>query len=214
METEKKVQSTVNKAYEVSTTLWAISVLNTGSLLTGHSVIVVEGLKEDDSFFPKRFIGHYDIKAKPFEGQSSLGNTKGFISKVTIEENEKVTFEGKEDYYRFHSKTYYRSPLEAKAMIESIKKDKQLVAPYKEKRDTEKANAPKNITNLALEEYLQSKIGEPPLKYQLVGKNSLLADDGAGDNCAGWVLEKLAIANIGDGSGKPKPAITVGCTVS
>ena len=53
-----------------------------------------------------------------------------------------------------------------------------------------------------------------PLKYQKLGKSHFLVgffgDSEDGDNCTGWCLEKLAVAGIGDGTGKPKPAKQAG----
>jgi hypothetical protein len=55
------------------------------------------------------------------------------------------------------------------------------------------------------------------LRYQKLGKyhplTRLLGDPLNGDNCTGWCLEKLAIAGIGSGDGKPKPFWQAGqCT--
>jgi len=41
-------------------------------------------------------------------------------------------------------------------------------------------------------------------RYQHLGKSHLLADEGAGDNCATWCVEKLDIAGIEAYGTKPK----------
>lgn len=182
-----KFTSRINSKHEFNENFWLISVVNTGNRFKGHSVLVVEGITKisDDnaSFFNQQlFVGRYDITAELYEQQDSSINLKGYINEVRIKEGSTYEAVLTRDYGQFSSKTH--PPVEyikVQKMLESIHADKKKVA-------------------LSLQQ------GSGFLEFQQVGKNSLLADEGRGDNCAGWILEKLAIVGIGDGTAKPVPA--------
>lgn len=180
--------------YTFDETTWVITVLNTGTRLAGHSVIVIEGQNKNPITNKiENFIGQYDIKFTPYTLQESSFNIKGYISAVDIFENSHST----RDYSRYTAKSYPVDAMKAKEMIRSIKADQvkteQLI------RMIESGS----VQEESIDSYFIQNQGF--FEYQLMGKSSYLADDGAGDNCAGWVLAKLAVAGIGDGSGKPFP---------
>ena len=112
--------SRINGDYEINEQQWVISILNTtGSLVSGHSAIVVEGLEADSkSIYMKPFIGQYDIAAASEEGGM---NAKGYITKIKIFENE----QNKRNYAeeKYPARSYYATPAAAKQMILSIKED-------------------------------------------------------------------------------------------
>jgi len=72
---------------------WLISIINTGSKSGGHAALVVEGMETDLSkpLFPSVFIGQYDIAANAEEKQDSSINTKGYVTKIKVYENEACT---------------------------------------------------------------------------------------------------------------------------
>jgi hypothetical protein len=176
-------QSRINETYEYNENIWIISVVNTtGSIVAGHTAIVVEGLEKMDGIYEKPFIGQYDIAANAEE--ESCINVKGYITKIKCFENE----ENKRDYAKekYPALSYYVEPIKAKEMIRSVKED-----------------ALKTKQAMTIGSYVDL------LRYQKLGKNhlltQLLGDPLNGDNCTGWCLEKLAIAGVGNGNGKPKP---------
>lgn len=182
------MQSKINKEFDYNHNKWVVSIINTASG-QGHSAIVVEGqIKGDDSkFHPtyKNFIGQYDISANAQDDGDGCGiNTNGYITKIKCFENERC----KRDFEKanYPSKSYWVRPDDAQKMIQSIKADAIKI---------ERAWATNDMSQM--------------LKYQKLGKHHILVqlfgDPEKGDNCTGWCLEKLAIAGIGDGKGKPKP---------
>ncbi len=206
-------QSKINPKFEYNEAKWVVSVLNTtGSLIDGHAAIVVEGIENDHfSLNKKVFIGQYDISANSEEG--GLINPQGYITKIKCYENE----ENKRDYEskRYPSQSYYITRLAAWKMVASIKADRARTEQAME-------NWARNSRNLKKGEHEQKESfildldGKPiePISYQKLGKHhpfvKLLLDPEQGDNCAGWCLEKLAIAGIGDGTGIPKPKVISG----
>ena len=103
---------------------WLISIINTGSKSGGHAALVVEGMETDLSkpLFPSVFIGQYDIAANAEEKQDSSINTKGYITKIKVYENEECT----RDYEKLNypAKSYIVSREQAKRMIIAIKQDR------------------------------------------------------------------------------------------
>jgi hypothetical protein len=178
--------SRVKENYEFNTEIWVVSVLNTGSKLGGHAMIVVEGIQRNShSLYDQLFIGQYDIRATLDEFQDSSLNSKGKITEIKCHEG----FEYKREYKMYTSKCHYVTPLKAKEMIASIKEDQAVC---------ERASHGK---------------GDYP-SFQYLGTNHLLSETNMGDNCASWCLKKLAIAGIGDGSGKSKPEkVAGGCLI-
>lgn len=182
------MNSKINNKFDYDSDKWVVSIINTAPG-KGHSVIVVEGQIKvvDEKFFPtyKEFIGQYDISANAQDVGYGCGiNTSGYITKIRCYENEQCT----RDYEKakYPSKSFWVTPSDAQAMIDSIKNDADYI---------QNAWDTGNVDQL--------------LKYQNLGKHhplvELFGEPDKGDNCTGWCLEKLAIAGIGDGKGKPKP---------
>ena len=210
-------KSKINPEFEYNQTKWVVSVLNTtGSLIDGHAAIVVEGMEEDRfSLNKKLFIGQYDISANSETGGL---NPQGYITKIKCYENE----ENKRDYEkeRYPSQSYYVTRLAAWKMIASIQADRARTAQAMENWARDSRNSKKG-EHEQKESLIVDLDGKPiePLLYQKLGKHhpfvKLLFDPEKGDNCAGWCLEKLAIAGIGDGTGIPKPKVIAGqCLIS
>lgn len=211
-------KSKINSKFEYNEIKWVVSVLNTtGSLIGGHAAIVVEGVEEDSfSLNKKLFIGQYDISANSEEGD--LINPQGYITKIKCFENE----ENKRDYEKEQcpSQSYYVTRLAAWRMIAFIKADRARTAQAMENWARKGRNLKKG-EHEPKESLIVDLNGNPiePLKYQKLGKHhplvKLFYDADKGDNCAGWCLEKLAIAGIGDGTDIPKPKIIAGqCILS
>ena len=206
---EAAIPSRINPKYIITPEKWVISVMNTGSILGGHSVMVIEGIGQYSErvglFGNGFFVNQYDIRAIVFEsGSSSASNCKGIISEVRC-------FEGNEhtrDYSKFPAKSHYCDPNRAKEMIYSIHQDKQKVESFMKEIH--------NIENIETKEAQQERLAallsseDKYLKYQTRGAHGILTKISDGDNCAGWCNEKLAIAGIGDGTQLPKPKIAAG----
>jgi len=192
-------KSIINNEFEYDEQTWIVTVLNTGSKFGGHSIIVVEGLKTNSIHNRvENFIGQYDIKFTKYAIQDSSFNTKGYVSSVDIFENTKS-----ERHYGDHTaKSYCVDAGKAQEMILSIKKDQDKIHQLNA-MITNGSVAQDAIDSVFIKQY-------GFLEYQLIGKSSVLADEGAGDNCAGWTLAKLAVAGIGDGNGKPIPQKAAG----
>ena len=112
------MKSKVNSSYKIYENLWVVSVINTGSKLSGHSQLVVEGIVQNEPF-----VKIFDIRATPTEARSSFFNrlnAKGVITKIVIHEQYK---EGR-DYERYTSKSYYAEPEHVNKTIEAIKAEK------------------------------------------------------------------------------------------
>ena len=213
-------KSKINPELEYNEIKWVVSVLNTtGSLVDGHSAMVVEGIEEDHfSMNKKVFIGQYDISVGSEAKQGGLINPQGYITKIKCFENE----ENKRDYERerFPSQSYHVTRLAARKMIAFIKADCARTEQAMENWARESRNLRKG-EHEKKESLIVDLEGKPiePLRYQKLGKHhplvSLMYNPEQGDNCAGWCLEKLAIAGIGDGTGLPKPKVIAGqCILS
>lgn len=161
--------------------VWVVSVLNTGDKLGGHAMIVVEGMQKNSGFHSQLFVGQYDILAVPTENQDAVINKKGCITDVRCFEADQC----QRSYEEYASKSYFIDPNEAKKMIISIKKDKEICD--KAKRGE----------------------GEYPL-YQYVGTIHPLSDTGMGHNCASWCVEKLKEGgiNLDVSFAKPKSLVS------
>ncbi len=204
--------SVINNKFNVSKDEWVVSIINTGSKSGGYAAIVVEGIETDEkySLFQQAFINQYDITAQPDPEQSGSLNIKGYINQVRCYEGA----ENKRDYQgkKFPGESKYAEPLAVKRMIDSIKKD----AVHTER-------AMENISRKARSEPLildEKNIPIEPFRFQYLGKNhplvKIFGNTTEGNNCASWSLEKLSIANIGDGDGIPKPKKVAGqikCTI-
>lgn len=187
----KEIESAVNKTYKFSQNRWVISIVNSkgNTLLSGHAVMVIEGIDEK----LKLFRWEYDITANAPENmpdQNSL-NQKGFITKIRGPNEGKAV----RDYTNNPKVSYYFGPDDVKIIVEEIKKDAI---------QTEKAMANLNKEDAQKERDENGKIYEL-LRYQKLGKDHILVklfgDDEHGNNCAGWCYEKLGVSK------KPKPPI-------
>ena len=133
------------------------------------------------------FIGEYDITAQLYEDQDSSINKKGYISEVRCYESNTKYKRG--DYSGYTHTSYDVEREKVEEMIKSIKMDKAKVVE-------------------------SMKSGTGFLKFQFVGSNHLLADEGSGDNCASWSINKLLIAGIDETYEKTKPEkVSGGCVL-
>ena len=106
-------KSRVTTDYEFNEEEWVVSVLNSGSAIEGHSVLVVEGMDNGHLF-----VGHYDINAKIITGG------KGVITRINCNESDSYLFEYKE----FTRKSYRYIPKgKVREMISSIRADAKAV---------------------------------------------------------------------------------------
>lgn len=88
-------KSVINPKFEFDSKTWVISVINTGGVLNGHSVLLVEGMKrtQGSSMFPeeKLFVGQYDIFAATVDhpGVPDMEEQKGlsdYLSSINQDE--------------------------------------------------------------------------------------------------------------------------------
>lgn len=188
--------SAVNKNFSFTTDRWIVSKLNwdtgTTGLLGGHIVLVVEGLVRDPVSFHslQLFVGQYDMNALPLDDEANsifqyipeqLRNVKGIVSDIRVYEGNHYTvndkFNALEKYPSCHSKSAYRTPGQAKRMIDSIKEDKQ-------KTDQAKAKNPWMIEDF--------------IPYQSAGDKRFNAKN-EGHNCVTWVESKLQLTGLTEG---------------
>lgn len=173
------MKSKVKSNYEFDEETWVVSVVNTGDKLPGHAIIVVEGIKLlDERGAKSAFITQYDIQAALFPNEMQ----DSVLNKKGYIKEIRI-FETSRDYKLYQSKSHYALPEKVKDMIASIEADKIICE-----------RASKNEPNY-----------EFP-SYQLYGEG-FFGSKGKGDNCAGWCDKKLALAGIGNGTGKPKPKV-------
>lgn len=176
-------QSNINKNFSFNENRWVISVIKVGHGF-GHSILYIEGLlSKGISFRPEFYIKGYDIQAELFKEQKNMVDQTGFIKEIRC-------FTGYTDsnFDQLASKSYYVLPALVLKMIESIEQDVKLCRSQEENKISPQERTP----------------------YSLLGKNpsiiltTFIKTEGF-HNCASWVLEKLSIAGIGDGTGKSKP---------
>jgi hypothetical protein len=183
--------SRIKPEWNITEGSWVVSLLNTGSKIGGHAVIVVEGYQDNHLW-----VGQYDIKAIATAEkvadvvQNSIGNTQGYIYKIDIFEKE---IYGR-DYSSFASQSWTASPDDVRAMIQEIHQQKELLEEGK-------------------------RVGNLVFPFQTAGckRLSILGGNGA-DNCVTWAEKYLAIARIGNeeiktDKVKASPAIHVTCVI-
>lgn len=208
-------KSQINSDFEFNEKKWVISILNTTprDIIQGHSAIVIEGLVKDPLSISglKPILIQYDLTSAAEENQNSI-NTKGYITKIrrygTTEEDKEKGTENKRNYeeLKFPAKSYRVETDAAKRMIDSIESDRHRTEQAMENWSRASSG----------QEPIRGEDGEPvrPLRYQKLGKHhpivELFGVNSHGDNCAGWCIEKLSVAGIGDGTDKPKPAVAAG----
>ena len=110
--------SQIEPSWEIREKSWVVSLLNSGSKIGGHAVIVVEGIQNN-----RVWVGQYDITASAVIEtttdivQDSLGNTPGYIDQIRIFEGDKYG----RDYSNFSSKSWTADPEKVAHMITKIK---------------------------------------------------------------------------------------------
>jgi hypothetical protein len=161
--------SCVNKGFAFDANTWAVSLLNSGSNLVGHAIILVEGIKDQ-----ALFVGQYDMKAKVVleetgSIQNLMKNYQGVINQIDIHE---ASTYGR-DYSSMPGRTWHGTAEKVDQMIKNI-------------------HQMRNILESSI------KQGVYPYKYQGAGSESVLPGNG-GDNCVTWAEKKLAIAGLGNG---------------
>ena len=219
-------RSVIDPAYSYSNNLWIVSFLNflgTGDtcaddvedqhnnsykqgtsgplnlFFSGQAAIVVEGFKIVDDK-PQKFIGEYYIKAMQWGKPKLSGINKiGYITKIRCFENDQniLHYCSKKFLHRSHNVLVTN----AKKMIEAIKKDAVQTEKAWENKERPQRLPPLNVD--------ANGKAITFLPYQFIGMNhplvKLFGRSADGDNCAGWCLQKMKIAGIGDGTGKPTP---------
>jgi len=160
-------KSKVSEDFTFNEEVWVVSILNTGAKMSGHSVILVEGIKDGAAF-----VRQCDITAEllPEETKSIIRepfrNVKGKINQVRIFESYHPTLE----YDKKSSRSVYADPESVLLMLNAIEQD----------RDTT----------------IKAQRGEGLyLQYEYSGRYSMFSS-GAADNCPTWCYEKLKIAGI------------------
>jgi hypothetical protein len=188
--------SRLDKEIEIDEKYWAVSLVNTGSVLGGHSAIIVEGLQKVGPRLcdTELFYGFYDIKACVYDEEKSTFNVnkKGYIYRVTVHEGSQYPAQ---DITKYLSRTQLVTVESARRMIADIKTDRQAIL------DKEKAQHKDCEPGGLLDKSLYPQ-------YELIGVDSIFGSKGRGMNCANWCADKLLIAGIGNGSLK-KP----GCLI-
>ncbi len=184
--------SQINSDFTFTKEVFVVSLVNIGDPILGHATLVVEGVRTKDvgSFSEDElFIGQYDIVVEYEDSvlQNINPNRSGIIKEIRIFESNSY---GK-DYTQYRSESYLVDVDNVDRMLESIMEDHEIVE--------------------------QSKQGIcEPLLYQRLGKDhpwiNLFSLNENGDNCMGWCLEKLAIAEVLESQNKlSKPRAIGGC---
>jgi hypothetical protein len=175
-------RSIVEKKFIVTEQIWVVSLINTGSIFTGHSMILLEGLENGQPL-----IRQCDIKAIPLEEETEqsigapLRNVKGKITDIRTF----TDYDRNKEKYQKNARSWYVTPTEAKRMLEDIQKDKDRTEAAKQGQG----------------EYIS---------YQYAGRESFWSNDNA-HNCPSWCYEKLEKADVKiaplplDKFGKQKP---------
>lgn len=168
--------SHVSSGWDFSETCWVVSLLNTGSALTGHAMIVVEGIENN-----RLFIGQYEVRSKIIIDQTigdvmqrTMGNAQGYIAEIRVIEN---FDEYTRDYKDYSHKSWYATPEKVRIMIDTVKDASQAIK-----------NAIENGEDL-------------PFKYQAAGSSRfwLLGGNG-GESCVTWAEKQLKLAEVGNGT--------------
>jgi hypothetical protein len=180
---------------ELTLTRWVVSVVNTGSILAGHSAIVIEGLKQREegrlSGGSELFYGFYDIRAAvwPDEQKKSSVTQTGYVYKVTVKQDNKYP-EGV-DMSRYYAKSWEVAPARANKVIAAILADRDKILAiddgYGEGGHPDKSRYP---------------------AWSLLGMNDVFGDRGKGMNCTNYCAAWLYAAEIGNGGGKKPSSLT------
>lgn len=168
--------SRVSSGWEFSEQAWVVSLLNTGSVLTGHAVIVVEGIENNTVF-----VGQYEVSSKIIVDQTvgdvmqrTMGNAQGYIAEIRVIENVgKYT----RNYEGYTHKSWYATPENVRIMIDSVKGASEAI------------------------KYAIESGEDLPYKYQTAGSSRfwLLGGNG-GESCVTWAENQLKLAQIGNGT--------------
>lgn len=220
------MQPTVTKNNETyDQNLWVVTHLNFGKSseanagvrgllagLNGHSGLLVEGLEESEENPEQlvKFFYFFDIRALPLEETvSSLDNTKGIIIEIRAIQNPPY------DYSVIDGASYVRPADGAKRMCANILREKEgLDALLQNICDAKGLSLDQVRASRAYHllgaDGLKMVAENEAFRYQKYGKHALFTYVANGDNCTGWCNRQMAIAGIGDGTGKPKPKVAAG----
>lgn len=162
-------QSRVKPSLDFNNRKFLVCLASGGSILGGHAIITVEGLKNDGSLYQRVC----DITACAGEEnsviQESLGNRQGYIDRIRVYEE----FKGGFDYSSLKAESWY-APLEKiEALMSHI---------VEKKKRLEKAREDKQPS---------------PFKYQTAGSRRLwIFGSNGGENCLTWSQRELIDAYI------------------
>lgn len=119
-----KEKSRINSAYEFKEDLWVISLINTGTILGGHSKIVIEGIKENSLYIVECHA--MVIPDENEDNESSLPqafrNTKGTLRPLISEKDNYKDEQKLTQYSTSTSTSYYIAPANADLIINEVKK--------------------------------------------------------------------------------------------
>lgn len=175
---------------ELSTELWVVSVVNTGSILAGHSAIIIEGLKPKEDRMVggnELFYGFYDIRATMNPGDEKISSVlqTGYVHKIEVKELNH--YPELKDISRYYARSWEIKPERAHKIIAAIKKDRNdLLAiddGYAPGSHPDKSRYP---------------------KWSVLGMESIVGDLlGRGMNCTNYCANWLKAGDIGTHGKKP-----------
>lgn len=172
--------SQVNHTLRYTDTLWVVSLQNSGKVCGGHSRIIVEGIALERHFVGQYEVAHYvGISSSAADKvQDLIGNVQGYITEIKI--HQAVNY--RHDYAKYHSKSWFVSPIDVLKMVATIKTMCNAI-----EQEMVKYRETGNITYLTH-------------KYQVAGAHrTALLGGNAGHSCVTWAEEMLKIAKVGNG---------------
>jgi hypothetical protein len=181
-------KSICNSRMSYNNEIWIISIINWGSKIGGHCVLLVEGAEENGT----NFIGEYHIcvEQEPSTQQEKESffnkhiNKYGIIKEIKINEDDHYYENHIASYVKLSSRSYAVEPMLARKMISSI---------YADAKQCEENNY---------------------IKYQFLGDRHPLATKLAGINCAEWCRLKLLEAKVDVNAIFDKPkSLTSACSI-
>jgi len=171
---------------------WVVSVLNSGSKKSGHSIIVIEGLKPKpgNELFNKLYIGQFELLAVV---DDSI-NPKGYVSEIRCFETNEYN-SNHDRYKKMQSRSWIVLATDALTIIQSIKQD---------------------IQKLENNERIEYQFF-PLTSGSIIKKTDQYGNTADAVNCAKWCQEKLEAGGIIDYSPLKLPEKVAGgwyCTIS
>lgn len=206
--------SVITPKMEYNETTWIVSHVNLGSILPGHSAIVIEGiLSRDlhDSFISKNakrkagvYIVQTDIKAIVLGKQSSFAETSiGSVVNQTGAIREVRLFEyTPRNYAECSGISHYVNSQRVIQLIEEIEREKAVVDDF-----WQRAEIGPEPTREEVEAFIKAN------PYQTYGNHLFFGNSKKGINCTEWCNSKLRILGVAPGSledNMPKPKISSG----